>query len=103
MFRQDEFTPPESYVRTMRLVYADADRKLDRDFVRMSFGQFVENHIHATRGINELLYIEGGEFMLEARCDEVATRTLEVIKNLRQYRTDVGNYFNSLRKQAVKK
>jgi len=102
MSKQDEFVPSASDIRLVRTLYSDTDKRVRNDFPALTFDQLVHDYILATRAVNELLHAEGGEFMLEARCDGVAQHTHEVVRNLRQYKLDVVEYFDSLREQTTK-
>ena len=84
MFHEDQFVQSESDSRVIMDIYLGADKRVKRDFHSSTFQELVNNYTLTTQAINNLLHAQGGEIALEARCDDVAQRTLEVIKNLRQ-------------------
>ena len=99
MFREESI-PTARERRTAHILYDDARRQLRSEFDKLSFKELTMDYILAERAINELLYAEGGNIILEVRCDDAAAKTLATVKDLRDYQTDVQDYFDSLRKQT---
>jgi len=94
----DPFEPSDLDRARVRDSLNRADVDLDRDFKNMDIEQLASNYFRVTQNINNLIHVEGGEDLLKERCDKWAGRALEIIINLKTYKKETSDYYDSLRK-----